>query len=794
MNTKNGNSFYTNSHSGIHPHFFIDEEWNSSKIELPLTEILFITSYPPRECGIATYSQDLVTALNDKFEDSFKLTICPVESDAEKHFYKNASGYVLNTDHPLDFVSLAKKINTNPNIGLVLIQHEFGFFTKQQNHFLEFVNSIAKPLIIVFHTVLPKPDNATKKHVKQLAEAAESIIVMTQTSSQILQEDYGIEFEIIHVIPHGTHLVAHTNKQDLKNKYQLSGKKILSTFGLLSSGKSIETTLNALPEIIQTNKDVLFLIIGKTHPGILKQEGETYRNYLLEKVKTLNLQNHVLFINQFLTLPVLLEYLQLTDIYLFTSKDPNQAVSGTFSYAISCGCPVITTPIPHALEALQNNAGVSIDFSNHKHLATEVIKLLNDDSLRKQISSNGLHYMASSAWENSALAHASLFNKTSNLEIELHFKLPTIKLDHIKKLTTCFGMIQFSKLNQPDPESGYTLDDNARALLAMCKHYELTLDRTDLPYIKIYLDFIAYCLHKDHGFKNYVSYEKLFTSQNETVNLADARGRALWALGYVLYIPVGLPKELKLKAEHLFNLAIKDVDSVHSTRAMAFIIKGLYYANVRQKSGSFSKLISTLANRLVQMYLHESTTQWQWFENYLTYGNSVLPEALLCAWLDSGVAIYRQVAVSTFDFLLSKTFSGKSLLLISNKGWLHKGEENLRCIKGGEQPIDAAYTIMALDKFYRILKKPEYLQKMNQAFEWFLGNNHLNQVIYNPCTGGCYDGLEEKSVNLNQGAESTLSYVLARLTIEKSRRQAKLVKTINKEKVSTGFGINALPI
>ncbi|MCC6371755.1 MAG: mannosyltransferase, partial [Bacteroidia bacterium] len=474
------------------------------------------------------------------------------------------------------------------------------------------------------------------------------------------------------------------------------------------------------------------------------------------------------------------------------SKDPNQAVSGTFSYAISCGCPVITTPIPHALEALQNNAGVSIDFSNSDHLAKEVINLLGNESLRKQISSHGLHYMASSAWQNSALAHAVLFKQLSQLKIKLHYKLPPVELNHVKNLTTKFGIIQFCKLNEPDLESGYTLDDNARALITLCQHYELTLNKPDLAYIRVYLDFIGYCIEKDGGFKNYVSAEKYFTSQNETVNLADAGGRALWALGYTLYVSVALPIEITLKAKELFDQAIQQVDKIHSTRAMAFIIKGLYYANAREKTAHYSALIKTLANRLVQMYRHEATNEWQWFENYLTYGNSVLPEALLCAWMDSGTVLYRDVAVATFDFLLSKTLPGKTLQLISNNGWLHKGEDDKRCRKGGEQPIDAAYTILALERFYRLLKNNDYKQKMEIAFEWFLGNNHLNQVIYNPCTGGCYDGLEEKSVNLNQGAESTLSYLMARLTIEKSRRHGLLNKSKSYIRTQNGSGLNAL--
>ncbi len=733
-----------------------------------LPEILFITSYPPRECGIATYSQDLIKALNNKFTQSFHLSICALESKTEKHTYTDKIEYILNTDHPKAFINLAKAINDNANICMVVIQHEFGFFEKKQEDFREFSETITKPIIIVFHTVLPNPDEALQIKVKQMADACEAIIVMTYASERVLISDYGIAQNKIVVIPHGTHLVKHSEKEELKDKYKLTGKKVLSTFGLLSSGKSIETTLEALPSIIIQYPDTLFLIIGKTHPSVIKQEGEQYRKMLEAKIKALQLQQHVQFINYFVPLPDLLEYLQLTDIYLFTSKDPNQAVSGTFSYAISCGCPIISTPIPHAREVLRNDAGIIIDFENSPHLSEAVNSLLKDETLRKNISSNGLHRMASTAWENAAIAHALLFEKLSNQQIELHYKLPYINLDHLKKLTTDFGMIQFSKINQPDIGSGYTLDDNARAMIAICQHLELTRDKEDIKYLYIYYNFIKYCLQADGYFQNYVDEQRVFTEQNNLTNLADSNGRAIWALGYLISLGDLLPLTLVIEATITMKTALVNSNSIHSTRAMAFIIKGLFYLNTNYSSTQNIVLIKELANRLVQMYRHESDKQWVWFESYFTYANSILPEALLCAWLATGEPIYKEIAKSTFDFLLSKIFTDKSIKVISNKGWLVKGKDSLQPVVGGEQPIDVAYTILALSKFYEVFRDEQYKQKMEIAFSWFLGNNHLNQIIYNPCTGGCYDGLEENYVNLNQGAESTVSYLMARLTIEKA--------------------------
>lgn len=732
-----------------------------------LPGILFITSYPPRKCGIATYSQDLISELNIKFDQSFNIKICSLESESEKHIYSNEIEYVLDTDYPNAIIRFSKTINEDESIQMVLVQHEFGFFAKKEDKFRYFLKALTKPVVIVFHTVLPNPDEALKLNVKEIANATESIIVMTKTSFKILVKDYGIDAEKITVIPHGTHLVPRLDKNVLKKKYNLSGKEVLSTFGLLSSGKSIETTLNALPGIVAKNPDVIFLIIGKTHPSVVKQEGEKYRQFLKAKVEELHLQQHVKFINHFLPLPELLEYLQLSDIYLFTSKDRNQAVSGTFSYAISCGCPVISTPIPHALEVLQNDAGIIFDFEDSKQLTEDVNKLLKDENTSIRMSTNGLQKMAPTAWENSAIAHAMLFEKITNKQISLQYNLPPVNLDHIKKLTTDFGMIQFSVINQPDINSGYTLDDNARAMVALCQHYELTKDDSDINLITIYLNFIKFCLQPNGNFLNYVDEQKKFTEQNSETNLEDSNGRAIWALGYLISKQNILPNDLITIASAIIESSLANVKQIHSPRAMAFIIKGLYYSNLSTKSNEQQSIIKELANRLIQMYKHQADKEWCWFESYLTYANSILPESLLCAWLITKNPVYKEIAKSSFDFLISKTFKHNSINVISNKTWLHKGKEPAKQANGGEQPIDVAYTILALKKFNGVFKDEGYGDKLKIAFNWFLGANHLHQIVYNPCTGGCYDGLEEFSVNLNQGAESTVSYLMARLTMEK---------------------------
>jgi hypothetical protein len=354
--------------------------------------------------------------------------------------------------------------------------------------------------------------------------------------------------------------------------------------------------LYALPEIIKKNPDVLFLILGKTHPEIIKKENEKYRNNLIDIVKKLNLDNNVRFVNEYLPLPILLEYLQLTDIYLFTSKDRNQAVSGTFSYALSNGCPVISTPIPHAKEVLNTKNGIIFDFENSHQLAKAVNKLLNNKTLRDEISSNCLHQMAATSWQNAAINHALLFEKLNKNGYKVNFQLPTINLNHIKNLTTNFGMIQFSKISNPDLSSGYTLDDNARALIAIAQNYQKYRNVNDLNYLKIYFNFIKYCFQDNLRFLNYVNDKKEFTPQNFIENLEDSNGRAIWALGYLCSLSPILPLNFHNEVEFLFQKALLHLDKIYSTRAMAYIIKGLYYHNNQEDI----YLLKTFANRLLK--------------------------------------------------------------------------------------------------------------------------------------------------------------------------------------------------
>ncbi len=733
-----------------------------------IPSVLMLTTYPPRECGIATYSQDLLKSLNQVFGNSFSVKICALNDTKNPLGKTEAPEYNLNTDLASSYKTLASQINKDAHLEIVMIQHEFGLFNGCSETFVNFLTSVKKPVVIGFHTVLPKPDHTFLEHIKKVADCVEYIIVMTKSSANLLVDDYGVDASKIQVIHHGTHLVKHKDRKRLKNKYDLDGKTVLSTFGLLGPGKSIETTLNALPNIVSEFPDVLFLILGKTHPTLAESEGETYRNSLLAKVKQLKLESHVKFINEFLPLATLLEYLQLTDIYLFTSIDPYQAVSGTFSYAMSSGCPIISTPIPHAKEFLSENKGLLFDFGDSAMLAKQLRILLGDKTYRKNLGLNGLHASSATSWLNSALAHGHLFKNLSH-RIHLKYQKSKIKLDHLYRMTTPVGLIQFSKLNQPEIRSGYTLDDNARALIVICENFRLTRDEELLDSLTVYLNFILNCQRYDGKFLNYVDSNKQFTTQNDTENLEDSNGRAIWAMGCFLSIEDILPPNdiyLFERVRACINDFLTNSSKFNSPRAIAFIIKGLTESGLSKTESTIYDTYTKLGSKLAKFYKSESKEKWTWFEPYLTYGNSVLPEAMLDVYKATGIDEYKVIAFTAFNFLLDHLFIEDSFRVISNQSWFLRGDLIKECSLGGQQPIDVAYTILALKNFHDVFPLEGYEEKMEQAFSWFMGNNHLKQIVYNPCTTGCFDGLELTNVNLNQGAESTVSYLMARLAFE----------------------------
>lgn len=724
------------------------------------SKIVFVSTAPPTQCGIATFTNDLKLALENTFEN-LDCVVCKITETSNR---SPRTGYYLNYNEKEDYRRIALEINKDEHVELVHIQHEFGLFGGiHGDYLLELLEHLKKPIAITFHSVIPNPDSKLKSLVELIASYTDIVFTMTRDSLKILKMDYNIDERLLAYAPHGTHIVNYHETYEVKKEMGFENYKILSTFGLLGTGKSIETALHALPEIIEEFPDTIYLVIGKSHPKSVSEGIDTYRTYLQSIIKDKHLEDHVLFIDRYLELEELLQYLKATDIYLFTSKNPAQAVSGTFAYAMSCACPIVATSIPHTREVLTPDIGIIFDIGDSSGLAQAVKQLLSNKSMRDSMAINAYQKTRASSWENVAVNHFNTYVEKLNLLSDVEFRLPAIKLNHIKNMTTPQGIIQFSKINIPDINSGYTLDDNARALIAMSMHYVLSGKKEDLFYIDLYLGFIERCQKPTGNFINYVDQHNHEHIKNSYVNLEDSNARAIWALGTLISFEERMPDTIVQRAVTSFLKCTKWAENLLSPRAIGFAIKGLYAYYVSTREQFVLPIIERLANNLISKYDLHAVKNWKWFENYMTYANGILPEAMLYAYLTTGNTVYKNVAKESFDFLLSKMFVEDGFKVISNDGWYHK---NKTPNNYGEQPIDVAYTIQALHVFYQVFQMPHYKTKMKIAFRWFLGKNQLNQIMYNPLTGGCHDGLEKNNINLNQGAESAVCYLISRLLLE----------------------------
>ncbi|MFA6600596.1 MAG: glycosyltransferase [Candidatus Omnitrophota bacterium] len=739
-------------------------------------KIIYLSSFPPRECGIATFTADLTGALDNLLETVIHSRIAAINTDeVSRYDYPRKVALQLDPYSEQDFIGTAEKINKTEDIKLVNIQHEFGLFGgKYGSYILSFLDALKKPSIVTFHSTLPSPNPELHNVVRLIAEKSTGLVAMTNRSKEILIRDYGIDENKVSVILHGIHSAPYSTSAKSKSVLGFSKKTILLTFGLLSRGKGIEYVLESLPQVVKACPNLMYIVLGVTHPNVLKEEGESYRNSLVQKVRGLKLSSHVSFYNEYVSLEKLLQFLRAADIYISTSLDPNQAVSGTLSYALGSGRPVISTPFAQAKEIITPQSGLLVNFKDPASYAEALLNLLKDPLRREQLGKNAYFRTRNMTWDNVALEYSKLFSQHSSdiAEVSQHKKIPRVNLNHLFRLTDDFGIIQFAQLSLPDISSGYTVDDNARALIAACSYYDglgktfKTLSpekkRSDLlKRIKIYLDFIGFVLAKTGLFFNYVKPDRTIDLElNRKENLEDANGRTFWGLAAAATTD-SLPENIKQKALSLLKKNLESSQRVESPRATAFYIKGLCLVFKTQKD--FQEILVRHCDRLMSLYRGVATKDWQWFEAYLTYSNALFPEALLLGHQQTGNSEYLETGMKTLDFLIGQTFLKGIYAPIGQDGWHHKTGERRYF---DQQPEDASAMACALRTAYAITRKEVYRELMHEAFNWFLGDNSLKQVVYDRATGGCYDGLGEGQINLNQGAESTTSYLLARLAIQ----------------------------
>ena len=727
--------------------------------------IICLSTFPPRQCGIATFTADLTNAIYQMFGPSVKSKIVAMNLTELSHFpYPDKVILQISQPREEDYVNTANKLNQLKEVKLVSIQHEFGIFGgKYGSHLLPFMKKLQKPIVTTFHAVLPAPDEKMRNIVQSIMKYSKGIIVMTHSSKEILKNDYGLDPDRIQVIPHGIHHVPYRISERAKSALGFSGKLILSTFGFLSPGKGVEYVIEALPKAVEKFPNVRFLIAGVTHPVVLEQEGETYRNFLTKKVHQLGLSNYVSFYNTYFDINKLLQFLEATDVYLSTSLNPNQAVSGTLSYALGSGRPVISTAFAQAKQDITSEVGILVDFKNPQAFTDAIIKLLSNDQLRLQMGKNAYFRTRHMTWANVAHSYLKYFSQFApELTLEQK-KLPPIKLEHLAKLTDDFGIIQFAKLTEPDLSSGYTLDDNARALIAAALHYKKFRTHSALKLASIYLNFLYRTAKPDGYFDNYVNSNRAIDKQRSIQeNSEDPSARALYALALVSTTKQ-IPKRIRHRAHSLFEQSFQKNIAFSSPRAIAFYIKALNCLLSKWKEPKVLAVLRSCCEQLMALYEKSHSPDWEWFEPYLTYSNAILPEALILGYKITREKRYLEVSGKTLNFLIKHTFKDGMHIPVGQNGWF---------IRGGtrqyfdQQPEDVAATVEILNTMFQVTNRKHYKELASIAFNWFLGDNVLGQVVCDRVTGGCHDGVGEKFINLNQGAESTISYLLARLSFE----------------------------
>lgn len=742
------------------------------------SRIAVVGNYLPRHCGIATFTTDLCDAIHAEY-GAAELLALPVNDTVEGYNYPVRVRFELSEEDPVSYRQAADFLNFS-NVDLVCLQHEYGIFGgRAGGHILELLRRLQMPFVTTLHTVLRDPNPEQRAVMEEIVALSDRLIVMSQNSAEILQEVFHVPTDKIDRIPHGIPDLPFTDPNFYKDGFGTEGKDVLLTFGLLSPNKGIENVIKALPKILAHHDSVIYMVSGVTHPHILRREGDTYRQYLQSLATELGVGSNVIFRNRFVSPQEMVELIGAADIYITPYKHKAQVVSGTLAYALSAGKAIISTPYLHAVELLDDERGAIVHFDDPEAIAQKTIELLDNDTARHAMRKRAYLYGRDMVWSRVAQKYMKSFERVYNERLRTPRatfsaqntaktldRLPAIKLDHLHRMTDHTGILEHAVFVVPNYPEGYTTDDNARALIltALVEQYEAGTPSTGLADLASrYLAFLWLAFDPaTKRFRNCLSYERQW---QEPEGSEDSHGRALWALGTVL----GRSKDAGWRgaAGRMFELAVPAAIEFKSPRACAFALLGL-----QEYLGSFPgdraalSASDALANRLLSSYRATHSAEWKWFENSLAYSNARLPQALIRAGTRSGNDEMVSAGLAALDWLVSiqRCETKGHFVPIGSQGFYSKNGEKARF---DQQPVEAGAVVSACLQAYRTTGKGRWRKEAWTAFNWFLGDNDLQIALYDAATGGCRDGLHPDRANENQGAESTLSFLMALLEMRK---------------------------
>jgi glycosyltransferase involved in cell wall biosynthesis len=757
-----------------------------SKPSLP-SRVAVIGNYLPRQCGIATFTTDLCSAISAEYGTA-RLLALPVDDTEQGYDYPARVRWSLAQDDLKSYGDAAEFLNFN-NIDMVCLQHEYGIFGGPAgSHILHLLRGLKMPVVTTLHTVLREPDSDQLRVMEEIAEISDRLIVMSQLSSQFLQEIFKVSGSKIDMVPHGVPDLPFLDPNFYKDRFAVEGKAVLLTFGLLSPNKGIENVIQALPQILARHKNVVYMVAGATHPHILRREGDKYRASLQALAKEVGVESQVIFHNRFVSPEEMVEFIGAADIYITPYRHEAQVVSGTLAYALGAGKAIISTPYWHAIELLDDGRGALVPFQNPDAIAQKTIDLLDTPAIRHAMRKRAYLFAREMIWKRVAQGYMASFarvrsDRTEAPRVQFQARvtpkmlnqLPELKLDHVNALTDDTGMLQHAIFTIPNRAEGYTTDDNARALI-----FSVLLDELGMNQLRMnqpqtdsfgkpeslnpdwafrYLAFLEHAFNaKKKRFRNFLGYDHHWMEEQGS---EDSHGRALWALGTLLARSEN--HGLRGAAGRLFEFSLPAAVGFHSPRACAYTVLGVQeYLHSYPGDRDAQRVRFALARRLLDMYESIQRPDWKWFENVAAYGNARLPQAMLLAGSACGDERMVSAGLTSLDWLMEtqRCPTDGHFVPIGSQGFYHQGGQLARF---DQQPIEAAGAVSACLQAYRVTGDGRWRSEAWSAFNWFLGNNDLQLPLYDSVTGGCRDGLHPDRANENQGAESTLSFLMALL-------------------------------
>jgi len=732
-------------------------------------KLAFIGTYPPRECGIGTFTNNLFNSMlinGDGKEYGHEGLVVALNDIDLPYEYPEEVKMTIRQEYQEDYLKAVKFINLS-GADLCILQHEFGIFGGQNGvYILPLLHRLDIPIIVTLHTILKTPSYNEKAVLKEICKMAQKIVVMSHKAIEFLLHIYDVPEEKIVYIEHGVPDI-HFSQKKSKKEFKLESKKVLLTFGFIGRNKGIETVIKALPNVVEKHPDVNYIVLGKTHPNVLRHSGEEYRIFLMRLVKNLHLEKHVMFLNEFIDQQDLFKYLSASDIYITPYLNEAQITSGTLSYAVGVGSAVISTPYWHAAELLAEGRGKLFNFNDTDGLTTIILDLLDNPEKLNELKRKAYDYGLKITWPKTGAKYVTLARNILKDGYKVKVRkdtvldsliLPPFSLAHINRLTDDTGIIQHAKFGIPNLKEGYCLDDNSRALLMVLMAYRQMKDNRALELSPIYLSYMHYMQNVDGTFRNFLSFNRNFLDE---VGSEDSFGRTIWALGYLLG---NAPNDAYYQTGKLvFFNASPNFEKLTSIRGIANTMIGMsYYLKSNPADDSMTERLRNMAHVLIKHYKENESPDWKWFESLLAYDNGILPLALLHSAEILNDDKITKTALESMNFLTKHTLKDHYLSIIGNDKWFKKeGERSVFA----QQPIDAMAMVLMYHQAFHVTKDKEYLNKLYTSFLWFLGENDLRMSLYDFETKGCCDGFESYGVNRNQGAESSLAYLISHLTV-----------------------------